>query len=75
MDGTEKKAQAKDEETLKEDDRRQEEIRPLGEIPVDHQDGEYKDKGNEKVQKGRENNGKGQDLSGEIDRFYQITAV
>jgi hypothetical protein len=49
MDGTEKKAQAKDEEALKEDDRWKEEIRPLGEIPVDHQDGKNKDKGNEKM--------------------------
>lgn len=75
MDGTEKKTQPKNKDGLKKDDHRKNEISPPGKIAVKDKEWKDKYKGDEKVQERRENNRKGNDLSGKRDRFDEITAV
>lgn len=75
VDRTEKKGHTKDKDGLKEDDQRQREIGPLGKISVDKEDWKNKNEGNEKVQKTGEDNRKGKNLPGKIDRFDEVTTV
>jgi len=75
MDRAEKEAHAKDEKALKEDDHRKREDGPMRKIAEDDQNRKDKNEGDEKMQKAREHNREGKNLSGKIDRFDQITAV
>jgi hypothetical protein len=75
MDGADQEAQAENENGLKKDDHRKNEIRPVGKIPVDQKDREDEEEGDKKVDEAGKNDGKGHDLPWEIDRLDQVTAV
>jgi hypothetical protein len=75
MDGAETEAQTEEENGLEKDDHRKNEIRPMGKISIDQEDREGEDEGDEKVEETGKDDGEGNDLPWEIDRFDEVAAV